>query len=855
MSFERKISAAAPVREIGARPDPATIGSGGELVIEGQELQVSDRGHEDHGQTIHRHFEQSTRPLTSVYREDGGISADAYSAYVLRADGSLNVSLGKPPSVPSNQVPLVDIAGNPGKPRTRFWRMTALIFSKSDSTIDWPADVKWTGDGQPPNPRPAGTADLFEMAYIERTGEWWVHATHVGIVSEDPQEQDPDATTPPEEDKEEDGDPAPEDNPPDNTYTDPDTGETLVPERPLGKPGNLVALHSGILSVSEDCGANWRVVRGLPENTFQIAVVKGLGAVARAAGRAHASKDLKTWTPLVLQSEQDSIVSLPNGDFESGDLTEWTVDDGAPAVLSTAQPPQRGGQHYLTRDNNTPSDQPFSVTRRLEVPAGEITLTADMLAMSGAFATATLSEIIPAAAIDGSFQHFDFRDTRLPNSSEIQNTGDEFIVPDQYRHSTGEMVNVRWRIVKDTNYFADGIKARDDGRGFNARSKSNSDREYILRVSFEKNGLPFQVSGAFDITSIVSRDGAADDEIWVGNATIEPINDVLQVATTQSEYTNFEQVPVYRGTSPSGTVRVRFDSVDHFHLALSGEQAGGAAIMLPVGAVSEGTAIGQTASIEATNDGIWSEYSAAIVLDQRSEIEIRLSGMGDAYFDNIVLGQKGIRGEFVSVVSRSLGSFLIGTQQSIYARGADGENERLGPAPFPSTMYLESGDAGMVASDGILLATSEDGGVTWIHFERPESLITPDAVPVQLFSNGALYALYTDGSILAIFEGSLVSHGNIAPGSRLTYSRRIQKWLTASTTGDVRISADLIDWEPVQDMPQGGLAPRRILATDIGRIVGWGDDSKDLFYAEDPTAKWTVGYSLTAPIRSIQEVR
>jgi hypothetical protein len=43
--------------------------------------------------------------------------------------------------------------------------------------------------------------------------------------------------------------------------------------------------------------------------------------------------------------------------------------------------------------------------------------------------------------------------------------------------------------------------------------------------------------------------------------------------------------------------------------------------------VSEGTAIGQTTSVEATADGAWSGYSATLSFDAPREVEIRLTGM------------------------------------------------------------------------------------------------------------------------------------------------------------------------------------------------------------------------------------
>ena len=395
MSFERKISAAGLAKEVGARPDPAVVGSGGEIVVEGQSLAVSERGHEDHGQTIHRSLELSTRSLTSLYRTDGDIDPGAFSAFILRADGQLDISLGKPPAVPADQVPPPNLDGTERKPRTRFWRVSMLVFSASDSTVSWPGDVKWSGDGQPANPRPAGTADRFELEYVERTGEWWITTTHTAVASEDPQEEDPNATEPPsDENAPEDGAPPPEDNPPDHTYTDPETGEVLEPVQPLAMAGNLVALHAAYLSVSDDCGRTWRVVRGIPQYAADIHLNRQLGAIARANTKAYVSTDLVNWTPLKLRAERDVKITPVNGDFEAGDLTNWNVvSDMAPVVLDTVQPPQRGGSFYLCRDANLENPTPFTVSRRLSVPAGEIFVSADALAEIGGEAKLTIKKV------------------------------------------------------------------------------------------------------------------------------------------------------------------------------------------------------------------------------------------------------------------------------------------------------------------------------------------------------------------------------------------------------------------------------------------------------------------------------
>ncbi len=174
---------------------------------------------------------------------------------------------------------------------------------------------------------------------------------------------------------------------PDNDYTDPDTGE---PVAPTPGAGNLLALHDGGLSYSENGGHTWHAAANTPALPLDISALTD-GVLIRATdGRAyHAPYSLAysnvpgAYVALDLDRTEESDLVLINGDFEEGDLTEWTPSAGTkpPVVLDTVQPAQQGGTWNLTNDG-----EEFEISQLVPIPtsdSGEVTLTAAVYTNDG----------------------------------------------------------------------------------------------------------------------------------------------------------------------------------------------------------------------------------------------------------------------------------------------------------------------------------------------------------------------------------------------------------------------------------------------------------------------------------------
>ena len=89
----------------------------------------------------------------------------------------------------------------------------------------------------------------------------------------------------------------------------------------------------------------------------------------------------------------------------------------------------------------------------------------------------------------------------------------------------------------------------------------------------------------------------------------------------------------------------------------------------------------------------------------------------------------------------------------------------------------------------------------------------------------------------------------------MAFDARAQQWLLTTSDGDVSVSPDLVTWTDAPDMPVSDTAgDRRLVAADIGRRVGWSEDSKDTYH-RDAGQPWAVSYSLTRSISEIVEVK
>ncbi|OOY22486.1 hypothetical protein BMI91_19585 [Thioclava sediminum] len=230
-------------------------------------------------------------------------------------------------------------------------------------------------------------------------------------------------------------------------------------------------------------------------------------------------------------------------------------------------------------------------------------------------------------------------------------------------------------------------------------------------------------------------------------------------------------------------------------------------------------------------------------------IEIASAGTpANTYFDNVGVVTVAQRNETALTVCRDLTRRrnIIATPESLHQVTANNVS-RIGPVPFtPGAVVARDATIGIIS--GAQAAVSEDNGSTFSKIALPS-----DAS--QIIAEPRLVVVLMDGTILGISGGSTNALSTIAAGSFVAFDARRQEWIATDQAGNVSTSPDLVAWTVAKAMPIGGTAYRAILPTDIGRLVGYAETSRDLFYSEAPTEKWTLGRSLADPILQLEEVK
>lgn len=158
----------------------------------------------------------------------------------------------------------------------------------------------------------------------------------------------------------------------DDKNTDPtggDPGENPVdpldpdlpdPDEPGGEPDvtppppierlRVYLLHNSSISYSNDGGAHWRNVSGVPESPLGFAVTSQGIYVATDDGVHYSTNLLDGWTELAVPSTSRPISSFINGSFESG-LAGWDHMSGIePRATWFDHIAPTDGENYLTRD-------------------------------------------------------------------------------------------------------------------------------------------------------------------------------------------------------------------------------------------------------------------------------------------------------------------------------------------------------------------------------------------------------------------------------------------------------------------------------------------------------------------------
>lgn len=796
--------------------------------VRGGAPSIMDLGHRQCGQTMRRHMELRTHTETCEVRADGRIAPGETASLIQKVGGSASMTLVTPPGLPSEQI------GKSGKPRRQSWMTELWVFHESEATITWPSEVKWGGDGKPANPRPAGTADVFGVRYITATGQWWVLPLAVGVAAEMP--VDDGTTTPPPPGPGDDGyddgstppgdDGAPNDgsNPPENTYTDPETGETLTPEQPIEVEGNLVALHDGGVSLSADGGSTWRSMSG-PMSAKQMSPVLGSGyIVSTVAGEAWFSSALENWTKLVIENEVAEEIPLTNGDFETGDLTGWQIDiDNADPVISASTSPQQapGSTHYLARDPAAPNGGTYSVKQEVMLTADPRTLRLSANVYAAASAEAEIKLVVESE------NHRFTRTTGIgPKASNTQNQKSSplnQIVIEGLESHHGSIGNLSTLEPYFQYYGPEGwwtetleIKIGDWHGKISTRPASTPNSEAAAKEAmeiFDWDDVKIRKELRFEMTN----------PAWPGE------NIVLVFPAGW-------RLPLGR----------RQDSVAYLLLDVTSGSLTGE---YPARLYTEREKTEVLAVSDSARSG-WQNISCELDSTPEGPVDIRLTGRGspaDAYFDHVRLEMVETKSSTVGVVAPDHVNrrHLIATADSLHTRSSEGLR-RVGPAPVVASVMAARGDV-VLLSDGTSSAfISADGGKTF-------STVATPAPVVQLIAHPRRLAVLDTGALYDLDAGATLY--TLSPGATAAWAERYGRIIMTTAAGGIWHSSDFVAWSSFKSQPAGGPATRRTTPTESGRLVGYSAGVKDLFFTDSPADGWKLSHSLLAPIISISEVR
>lgn len=852
------------------------VRSVGQRVVQGGGWNGGDAGHKNHGQTIAHLFERRQEIRTSRYKDvpAGGtvlLKPDDTGGLTLRfAGGVCPVTFALPPAVPEGQ----------GSTRHRQWSVRVRTFYAAETQLNWPANVvpavgydllapETEGGLQtleeigvlPAQPGMPGTSDTFELTYDERTGEWIVDWFSRNRVTLDPATPAPGTTdptapgatdgttpTPP-------GEPSNPAGPTEQDYTDPVTGDLLVPVVMPAAAGNVIALHNGAVSYSTDGGSVWRKLNGSAAAPVAISAVLSQGVVIVGSdGVAGFSQNLQGWTPIKLATIGGIEVPLVNADFETGDLTGWTISSGTePRALDTAQPPQRpGSKHYLSRNWTIVSSGAFALDQAVELDAntwaalqdgGTLRLSADAYADSPGTAKIQIidgtervyaNSTFSIARTGSNFRANGFAVSPTAGPLNLVGTGTPVVgsfinesLPIWLRGNSGQAVSCRidWRIEKDDGSLFDGL--------------------VVIRV--------------FDVDSPETL-------------TVEGIEG-YDLLTSSVTATSLDTKTVrFIGGDGAGTtadvpaVRVHVTVGAEFSFLMTGVTQSAVGLAGPGGTSTE------VVLAEAEwADSTWKRISAAVPgADMLSpNVRVRLIGAGNisagsanAYLDNVKLEVSLDRQEEARTVAPdySFSRHVVASERGLYAVRA-GVAAMLSACPIAPEHIAVEGPQIIVAS-GSDVRVSWNDGQSWTAYTAPGLVRQLFAgTSASLISGGAptgtVIAVTADGDAIVIGKGeegfSILHNG--PPGAAhvsIDRRRRASVWTAASGSITWVGETGAVDSnQPVSD----GSETRRTLPCDSGRLIGYQFAVKDLFYTAEPAGPWALAPSLDAAILDLVEVR
>lgn len=593
-------------------------------------------------------------------------------------------------------------------------------------------------------------------------------------------------------------------------YLDPITNLPLDPEAeaPVPGTGDLVALHPSGLNRSTDGGANWTYVPTPISGGQDLSVLRDRGFLVLAATGAHFSSDLRAWNRLSFTAQAEDDIGLVNGDFETGTLAGWTLVSGSAQVLDTSAPAQQGGTWYLTGTG-------YVLEQVLDLPAWnseEVVISADAYAAGGS--TATLSVVVSE---------------KLP-----QLTG-----------------NGTWTGNTIVNYATAPNGAQLD-----------------LVITSGGVGLTSPVTGAaFSTLELRYTDGTPYVGPWV--LAFRGMDGIKEVGVLDSQFVEL--------LLPPGT-RVKFDSAPGGQIGYdgangdgSGTNGNGAMVVAvnPASVVASGTgstvAIGPgtstafyntfefapvTLGAVSTDNPAWETIRIKGGFQGKTRVRVRLEGTGtEAYFDNVRAFIQTTDADQPQAVATDHGDrrHLVACRDGLHAVDAAGVVTPLGELPFAPSVLAVHEDTILIAAT-TQIGISEDNGATW-------TTHTAGAVVRQVFATPAAVAVLSNGEVVSVSAGGLTSQFDFAEERWLAHARRPGEWLAVDADGDM-LSGGLTAWSSGVDQPVSNSAlPRRVLALEAGRRVGWVSGGRDIFYRDLSAAAWSVGWPLVDEIRAMKEVK
>lgn len=598
------------------------------------------------------------------------------------------------------------------------------------------------------------------------------------------------------------GDGAPDTGTPDDSYTDPISGDPLDPEVPTPATGDIVALHSSGLNRSTDGGANWTYMPTPLIGAQEFSVLDGGGFVILTSTGAHFSSDLRGWNKLEFTAQADVDLGLSNGDYELGTLSGWSTVSGSPVVLDTTAPAQQGGTWYLTGAD-------FVVEQLLDIPTGaedEVVIAADAYAAGGS--SATLSVVVSE---------------KLP-----QLTGDQ-----------------TWNGLTIENYATapdgsqlDLVITAGTGAGFISGGEGTSTFELQYTT-----GTPYSGPWVFAFYGMTNFEDLYFSNAFYGGILVPHGNDVSSV-----NFSGTRRIDTVQTSSQQAAIVMTANTV-----AIEVTTLGGSVGVGPNGEsdfynAHEYTPV--TLGTATADSGAWETLKISGGFAGKDRVNVRLEGSGtEAYFDNVrayvqTTGADTPEALATDYVNRR---HLVACRDGIHAVADDGVVTALSDLPFQPDLAAAHGDTFIIAS-GADIAISTDAGSTWAQH-------TAGAAVTQLFATPAAVAVLSDGSVVSISAGGLTTEHTFAAARWLAYARRPGEWIAVDVDGDIE-TGGLAAWAAGIDQPVSVSAlERRALAVEAGRRIGWTASGRDIFYRDLSSTNWSLGYPLVDDIVAMREVK